>query len=79
MKAPNKIYVHVRTEPRPSITFSEVLEKNSTNEEYIRKDVLLEWAQEHKRAIETHGDERNAYDRGEYSVLNFLIDKIKSL
>ena len=39
---PDKIYVHVRTEPRPSITFSEALEKNSTNEEYIRKDALLE-------------------------------------
>ena len=43
MKAPDKIYVHVRTDPRPSITFSEVLEKNSTNEKYIRKDALLEW------------------------------------
>ena len=47
--------------------------------EFIRKDVLLEWVKEHKRVIETHGDERDAYLRGEYSVLNSLIDKIESL
>lgn len=76
---PDKIYVHVRTEPRPSITFSEVPEKNSTNEEYIRKDTLMEWAKEHKRVIETHGDERDAYLRGEYSALSSLIDKLNSI
>lgn len=48
-------------------------------EEYIRKDALLEWAKEHKRVIETRGDERNAYLRGEYSALNSLIDKLKSM
>lgn len=53
MKAPDKIYVHVRTEPRPSITFSEVLEKNSTNEEYIRKGALLEWAKEKESSVLT--------------------------
>ena len=46
MKAPDKIYVHVRTEPKPSITFSETPENNSTNEEYIRKNTLLEWVKE---------------------------------
>lgn len=47
--------------------------------EYIRKDALLEWAKEHKRVIETHGDERDAYSRGEYSALNSLIDKLNSI
>ena len=52
MKAPDKIYVHVRTEPRPSITFSEVKEKGATNEEYIRKEALLEWANKLREAVE---------------------------
>lgn len=43
MKAPDKIYIHARTEPYPSLTWSEVEEKNATNEEYIRKKVLLDW------------------------------------
>ena len=42
MKKPDKIYIHTRTEPYCSITWSEVPEKNCTNEEYIRKDALME-------------------------------------
>ncbi len=43
------------------------------------REKLLEWAKEHKCVIETHGDERDAYLRGEYSVLNSLIDKLNSM
>lgn len=40
MKAPDKIYIHARYEPHPSLTWNEVKEKNATNEEYIRKDTV---------------------------------------
>ncbi len=39
----------------------------------------MEWVKEHKCVIETHGDERDAYLRGEYSILNSLIDKLNSM
>lgn len=79
MKAPDKIYIHARTEPYPSLTWSEVKEKNVTNEEYISKDALLEWANAHKIAIETNGEEDDAYTRGQYSVILALIDKLNSM
>ena len=72
MEAPDKIYIHVRTEPRPSITFSEVPEKNSTNEEYIRKDALLELVKL------TYGKtSMNPFDCSE--AFEELIEKIESL
>ena len=74
MAAPDKIYM-------PNELLSEEWQRHIEGEDtaYIRKDALLEWAKEHKRVIETHGDERDAYSRGEYSVLNTLIDKLKSM
>ncbi len=80
MRAPDKIYLFkVELEERwPGIT--EASELNPKEEEcYIRKNALLEWAKVHKCVIETHGDERDAYLRGEYSMLNSLIDKLNSL
>ena len=71
MKAPDKIYVHVRTEPRPSITFSEAVEKNSTNEEYIRKDTLLEWAKEKAEDYKGTANIRRSFE--------MMIRKIESL
>lgn len=71
MKAPDKIYVHVRTEPRPSITFSEVLEKNSTNEKYIREDTLLEWAKEKANDYKETANIRRSFE--------MMIRKIQSL
>ena len=48
-------------------------------EEYIRKDAVLEWANVHKQAICINGNEESAYDRGQYSVILALIDKLQSL
>lgn len=44
-----------------------------------QKRKMMEWAKEHKRVIETHGNERDAYLRGEYSMLNSLIDQLNSM
>ena len=44
METPKEIYVHIRKEPRPSITFSEVEEKDCENIKYIRADIAeLTW------------------------------------
>lgn len=84
MKAPNKIYVHVRTEPRPSITFSEAVEKNSTNEEYIRKDALLDYF--HQRIEELNSPLNGVFGSTErdncnerISELLLLIDKLNEM
>ena len=45
---------------------------------YDTKSKILRWAMEHKKAIEANGDEDDAFERGEYSILNALIDKIQS-
>ena len=42
MKARDKIYIHTRTKPYLSLTWSEMKEKNATNEEYIRKSTVLD-------------------------------------
>lgn len=43
MKAPEKIYVHIRQKPF-EITFSEVVEKGVSNIEYTRTDAFIEKA-----------------------------------
>ena len=45
VKAPEKIYVHIRQKPC-EITFSEVIEKGCSNIEYIRTDAFIEKAVE---------------------------------
>ena len=40
-EAPEKIYVHIKDKPC-EITFSEVIEKECSNIEYIRADVFIE-------------------------------------
>ena len=77
-KAPDKIYIGNYNESISHGTFSTEREEYS-HIEFIRKDALLEWANEYKKAIEVNGDENDAYTRGEYSVINSLIDKINSL
>lgn len=52
---------------------------SSQNIEYIRKDAVLEWANVHKQVICINGNEESAYDRGQYSVILALIDKLNSL
>lgn len=46
---------------------------------YDIKFKILRWANERKKAIETNGNEDDAFERGEYSILNALIDKISQL
>lgn len=43
MKAPEKIYVHIRQKPF-EITFSEVIEKDVSNIEYTRTDAFIDKA-----------------------------------
>lgn len=69
---PDKIYIN----NGGGYTTSPIFSQADANIEYIRKDALIEWVKEHKCVIETHGDERDAYLRGEYSILNSLIDKL---
>jgi len=80
-KVPDKIYVHVRTEPKPSITFSEVIEKNSTNEEYIRKDALLEWIEALKSQTMELREEGcgDVFYGAQIAILEEIIHKIVSL
>ena len=79
MKVQDKIYIQTNAGEALSSKWTTISFRDFENAEYIRKDALLEWAKEYKCAIETHGDERDAYSRGEYSVLNFLIDKLNSM
>jgi len=84
MKAPDKIYVETggydkRRDSVVGYAFDSYSESQPNEIEYIRKDAILEWAKEYKKAIEVNGDENDAYTRGEYSAINSLIDKINSL
>jgi hypothetical protein len=76
MTPPDKIYVHTKTEPYFSITFSMVKEKNATNDEYIRKDELIEWAKDNLLECEVSNDET---DYGRIDVYKKLIDKLNSM
>ena len=40
------------------------------------KNKILRWVMDHKKAIEVNGDEDDAFERGEYSILNALIDAL---
>ena len=44
--APEKIYVHIKYKPC-EITFSEVIEKECSNIEYIRKDAFIKTAEKY--------------------------------
>lgn len=79
MKAPDKIYIQTNAGETLSSKWTTIPFRDFENTEYIRKDALMEWVKEHKCVIETHGDERDAYLRGEYSILNSLIDKLNSM
>lgn len=74
MKEPDKIYIHTRTEPYCSITWSEVKEKNCTNEEYIRKEALIEWLES---KVYEHNEDR--FDDGFNAALGQVIDKLNSM
>ena len=64
MKAPEKIYVHIRKKPF-EITFSEVIEKDVSNIEYTRTDAFIEkacdWLKENKDKYLYNTGERGEY------------------
>ena len=74
----DKIYVHIGH--HLGLMQASTLPTSAPGEEeYLRKDALLEWAKEYKKAIEVNGEENDAYTRGEYSAINSLIDKLNQL
>lgn len=80
MEAPDKIYLHPDIGGREFIRPWLPRAANSESVAYIRKDALLEWAEEMKEQI---GLGLNAYDMGEENgkadILNALIDKLNSM
>ena len=74
MKAPDKIYIHLKSNP-PEITFSEMKEKDCINTEYIRKETLLGWA---KTKLSHIQEDFDVYT-GQRLILRELIEKIESL
>jgi hypothetical protein len=62
-----------------AMTLANKYEKGYKDGAYDIKSKMLYWATEHKKAIEINGDEDDAFTRGEYSVLNALIDKLNQL
>ena len=83
MKAPDKIYLEMDKEiDKIHHLWGQLPVVHSGYEhiEYIRKDALLEWAEEMKEHV---GLGLNAYDMGEENgkaeMLNALIDKLKSM
>ncbi|MBQ6958159.1 MAG: hypothetical protein IJP77_06340 [Bacteroidales bacterium] len=82
MKGPDKIYVREFAEGLNQMWSHIKATETSAiaQHEYIRKDALLEWAEEMKEQV---GLGLNAYDMGEENgkadMLNALIDKINSM
>lgn len=76
MKTPDKIYIHPNYEPSGGWITTERREYQPDDvweTEYIRKDALLEWANE--RLNENDGRYSTFFDY----ALNLLIDKLNSL
>lgn len=75
MKAPDKIYVDDLAVVNDCVT--KISLKQLPNfSEYIRKDILLEWAKEKNKKINT---EESDYSLGYVSAMIDLIDKIQSI
>ena len=75
MKAPDKIYM-------PNELLSEEWQRHIEGEdtEYIRKDLLLEWANLEKDKTSIGLSEYDAgHENGRMELLNDLIDKINTL
>ena len=75
MKAPDKIYM-------PNELLSEEWQRHIEGEdtEYIRKDLLLEWANLEKDKTSIELSEYDAgHENGRMELLNDLIDKINTL
>ena len=77
MAIPNVIYVIRDSEDGELYAYDR--QPFTTTPAYIRKESILEWAETRKKVIEVNGDEDDAFTRGEYSVLDALIDKLNQL
>lgn len=79
MTAPDKIYV--REYPDGVARFWEEKKKDDVvatiPHEYIRKDALLEWANEHYTSLDI--TKRDMWDGGYNCAMKELIDKLNSL
>lgn len=76
MKAPDKIYVNIPGDYWHPGTD----EKVDTDTEYIRKDVLLEWAKKENLKFNHIGDEQDDnFARGIAAGLGYLISNLSSL
>ncbi len=62
--------------PDPPMELADKFEKGYEAGVYATKTKILRWAMERKKAIETNGNEDDAFERGNYSILNALIDMI---
>ena len=77
MEAPNKIYIRDFGNLLCQVwTRDKGKKKNDVDIEYIRKDLLLEWAKDNLLECEASNDET---DYGRIDAYNKLIDKINSL
>ena len=75
MKAPNKIYLEGVYMDNGVLPIGLHYSPSQSDIEYIRKDLLLEWAEGKKK----HYMDRQEYDCGWNDLLDELIDKINSL
>lgn len=75
MNAPDKIYINGWS------AFSTEPVKDGTEYEYIRKDVLLEWAKEAHDSgpIKDFADKGDAWSIGYLCGMKDIIDKLNSL
>ncbi len=76
MKAPDIIFLSSPDGDFNVATWDTISFDNDVCVEYIRKDALLEWAQEKNKRIDT---EEGDYTLGYVSAMIDLIEKIESL
>lgn len=75
MAAPDKIYVHIT--PHLRLLEATAIPVDAPEEqEYIRKDALLEWANKNNKRIDT---EEGDYSLGYVSAMIDIIEKIELL
>ena len=80
MNAPDKIYIH-RTIHLGLLSASEI-DITGQDEQYIRKDALLEWAKEKKKQLfeqESTNDEPSDVAAGINAGLDMVIGKLNSM
>ena len=77
MKAPEKIYIH-RTIHLGLLSASEI-DITGQDEQYIRKNALMEWAKETYKATENNNEISELFKQGALFELHKVINKIESL